>query len=224
MFNNELEFRLRYTLHEGRTKIFRRTFSYRTDYPVFHLKYTYGIKYHYSRVEAGIQVDRFFRNFGRTSFSLQGGYINRHIPVMMLFSQSYLNRNIFFNEESKQKFNAIVNQMYAANQYISGFLYHDFGSLLHRTKSKVFSPRIALAQSAGWSKLSHPNDHGGAPLYDMHEGYFESGVVVEDIIRINYFNVFYAGLGFALYGSYGGCVKSRFEHTLTPMARLSISF
>ena len=228
--HGELGFQLRYAVQEQRSKMFRRTYAFRTDYPVFYLKYGVGIPgapksgHYYQRVELGVQFDRFFRNFGRTSFSVWGGSVSKEVPVMMLFNQSYLYRSIFFNQESKSKFNVIVNQIYAANQYINGFLYHDFGSLLYKMKSKVFRPRFAIAQSAGWSWLSAPSEHGGTPLYDMRKGYFETGIVIEDIIRLNWLNFCYAGLGGALYGSYGGSVESPFTQTLTPMIRLSFSF
>ena len=230
LLNNELEIKMRYTVREQQTKIFRRTYSFRADYPVFYLKYAVGIpnlfanEYRYQRVELGVEFNRSFRNFGRTYLSLWGGMVSNQIPVMMLFIQSYLYRTLFFGEESKAKFNVIVNQTYAANKYINGFLYHDFGSLLHKTKSKIFSPRIAVAFSSGWSRLSTPEDHSGTLLQDMQEGYFENGVVIENILRLNYLNLFYFGLGGALYGAYGGSVEVPFVQTLTPMIRLSVSF
>jgi hypothetical protein len=210
--------------------MFTRTHSFRADHPVFFLRYAVGVpgvfksEYFYHRMEAGVRFDRFFRNFGRTSISLWGGGVSKHIPVLMLFNQSYVNRSIFFGDESKYKFNATVKQVYASHQYLNGFLYHDFGTLLYKTKSKLFSPRIAIAQSVGWSRLFHPEEHGGAPLYDMQKGYFESGVVIEDILRANCFHVFYFGFGGALYGAYGGSVEALFSQTLTPMIRLSVSF
>ena len=230
LHNSEIELIVRYSIHERRTKVFKRTHSVQADYPILSLKYAVGIpgvwkgEYFYQKVELGIEFDRFIRNFGRTFFCARGGIVSKDIPVMMLFNQSYLYRTIFLSAMSKYRFNAIVNQIYASNRYVNGFLYHDFGSLLYKTKSKIFAPRIALAQSAGWSWLSNPEEHGGEPLCDMHRGYFESGIVVEDLIRFNYLNLFYFGLGGALYGAYGGSVTTPFKETLTPMIRLSISF
>ena len=228
--NNEIAIMLRYTIHEQRTKLFRRTYSLRSDYPVFYLRYAFGFSslfqsdYHYQRVELGVEFNRFFRNFGRTYFSLWGGGVSNHIPVLMIFNQSYLSRTIFFGEDSKSKFNVISNQIYASNGYVHCFLYHDFGSLLWKMKSNWFRPRFAIAQSAGCSWLSNLEEHGGTPLMDMSRGYFESGVVVEDIIRLNYLNLFYFGFGGALYGAFGGSVATSLVQTFSPMIRLSISF
>jgi len=229
LYNSELEFRMRYAVHEKRAKLFQRTYPIQTNYPVFYLRYAVGLpkvlksEFFYQRVEIGMGYNRFLRNFGRLNISLWGGVVSRNIPVMMLFNQSYLNRTLFLNEESKSKFNVLVNQTYAANQYINGFLYHDFGSLLYKMRSKVFFPRLSLSFSAGWSWLFAPEEHGGTPLYDMRRGYFETGVVVEDILRINVLNLYYIGLGGALYGAFGGSVETPFDKTLTPMIRLSFS-
>jgi len=50
------------------------------------------------------------------------------------------------------------------------FLYHDFGTLLGKTQSKISRPRIAVAQSFGWSKLDHPEQHVSADfnILDKH--------------------------------------------------------
>ena len=230
LHNSELGVQLRYTIQERRSKVFRRTYASFTDYPVFYLRYAMGIPsvfesaYHYQKVELGVQFSHFIRNFGRTRISLWGGVVSNHTPMMMLFTQSYIGRSIFLTEETKSRFNVIADQTYAANQYVNAFLYHDFGTLLHRIKSKVFRPRIAIAQSAGWSWLSHIQDHGGEPLSDMRQGYFESGLVIEDLLRVNLLNVCFLGFGCGVYGAYGGSVDVPFEQTLTPMIRFSASF
>ena len=41
--NGELGLQLRYTVHEHRSKMFKRTYSFRADHPVFYLKYAVGI-------------------------------------------------------------------------------------------------------------------------------------------------------------------------------------
>jgi len=58
----------------------------------------------------------------------------------------------------------------------------------------------------------------------MRQGYFESGIIIEDIIRIKVFNMFFFGIGGGVYGAYGNCVQKPFEKTLTPKIRLSGSF
>jgi hypothetical protein len=127
--------------------------------------------------------------------------------------------------DSRIRFNALTGDLYASNQYLNVFLYHDFGTLLGKTRSKVFRPRIAVAGSFGWSKLNHPEYHVSADfnIFDMHRGYFENGLVIEDIIRIKTLNLFFFGIGGGVYGAYGGSVKKPFEKTLTPKIRVSVS-
>ena len=228
--NSQASIQLRYAVREQRSKIFRRTQTFRSDHPVFYLNYAVNMSdafaspRFYHNTELGMEFNTYFRNVGRTYFSLWGGLAGKDVPVMLLFGQSYLDRTIFLAETSKSSFNVITNQIYASDRYVHAFLYHDFGSLLYKSKSKIFRPRLALAQSVGWSQLTHPDYHGGRPLLDMQQGYWESGIVVEDIIRLNYLNFCYIGLGGGLYGAYGGSVELPFPQTLTPLIRLSASF
>jgi len=109
---------------------------------------------------------------------------------------------------------------------LNAFLYHDFGTLMFKKQSKVFRPRIAIAQSFGWSKLNHIEKHVSAKfsIFDMRNGYFENGIVVEDIIRIEIFNLVFFKIGGGVYGAYGGSVQKPFEKTLTPKIRMAASF
>jgi len=58
----------------------------------------------------------------------------------------------------------------------------------------------------------------------MRRGYFESGIVIEDLIRLELFNMFFLGIGGGVYGAYGGSVQKPFADTLSPKIRVSASF
>ena len=232
--NAEVGFRLRYAHNEERAKAFRRTQTVLTTFPVFFLNFSAGIPgflnstYQYVKTEAGLERSWYIRNLGTTTFSVWGGWIDRELPFPLMFTITDVEQSLFLTRvpDSRIRFNVLTGDLYASNQYLNFFLYHDFGTLLGKTRSKVFRPRIAVAQSFGWSKLNHPEQHVSADfnILDMHQGYFENGLVIEDIIRIKAFNVFFLGIGGGVYGAYGGSVKKPFEKTLTPKIRLSGSF
>ena len=58
----------------------------------------------------------------------------------------------------------------------------------------------------------------------MNKGYLESGLIIEDIIRIEYLKMFFFGLGGGVYGAYGNSVQKPFENTLTPKIRITATF
>ena len=231
--NAEAGFSMRYALNEERAKTFRRTTPmFTTRHPVFYLNFFCGIpdcydsKYQYIKTEAGIEWSKYIRNLGTTNFSIWGGWMNHETPFPLTFTVTDTEQSLFLLGYSLTHFNVLTRSVYAANQYLNVFLYHDFGTLLGKTQSKIFRPRIAIAQSFGWSKLNHPENHISADfkIIDMSRGYFESGIVIEDIIRLKIFNMFFFGIGGGVYGAYGGSVERSFEKTLTPKIRMTATF
>jgi len=232
--NTEVGVKLRYAHNEERGKIFRRTLPNFTTFPVLYLNVNLGIpdcfdnKYQYAKIEAGAERRWYIRNVGTAHFSLWGGWMKQDVPFPMTFTVTDMQQTLYLSSfpDWRSRFNVLTGTLYAANQYLNIFLYHDFGTLLGKTRSKVFRPRIAIAQSFGWSKLNYPELHisDDFDILDMHRGYYESGLVVEDIIRIEVFNMFFLGLGGGIYGAYGGSVQKPFEKTLSPKIRLSASF
>ena len=232
--NAEAGIRLRYAHNEERAKLFRRTMpATETRYPVIHLNVTVGIPdrcgstFRYLKAEAGVERNWYIRNLGHAFFSIWGGWIDGYAPLPMAFTVTGSGQSLYLsaNRDWRQSFNVLTGGIYSANRYLNFFLYHDFGTLLGKTQSKLFRPRIAVAQSFGWSKLDHPEQHFSADfdIFDMRRGYFESGIVVEEILRIELLKLCFIGIGGGIYGAYGGSVQRPFEQTLTPKIRLSIN-
>jgi len=231
--NTEAGFSLRYAFNEERSKIFRRSRPmFTTRHPVFFLNFYCGIadcfgsKYQYIKTEAGIELSKYIRNLGTTNFSIWGGYMNNETPFPLAFTVTDTQQSLFLTGYSLTRFNVLTRSVYVANQYLNVFLYHDFGTLIGKTRSKVFRPRIAVAQSFGLSKLNNSDRHISADfnILDMRKGYFESGIVIEDIIRLELFNMFFLGIGGGVYGAYGGSVEKTFEKTLSPKIRMTATF
>ena len=233
--NIEARLMLRYAHREDRVKMFRRTQTTFTTQPVVYCNIFFGIpdfwgsEYKYLKAEIGMERSWHIRNLGTATYSLWGGWMSHNTPVPLTFAVTDTEQSLFHtrgSHDSRKNFNVLTGDAYAANQYLNFFLYHDFGTLLHKTQSKVFRPRIAIAQSVGWSKLNSPQQHISAELniLDMNKGYFESGIIIEDLIRLEFMNTFFVGLGGGVYGAYGGGVQKSFEKTLTPKIRISASF
>ena len=232
--NAEAGFKLRYAQNEERMKMFRRTRTVFTTFPVLYLNFYYGIpdgfgsKYPYLKTEAGVERTWYIRNAGTSTLSIWGGWMNQNTPFPLTFTVTDMQQSLFLSRvpDWRTRFHVLTGNLYAANQYLNVFLYHDFGTLLGKTRSKVFRPRIAVSQSFGLSKLNHRDWHVSEDfdILDMQRGYFESGLVVEDIIRIEIFNLYFLGIGGGIYGAYGESVQKSFGKTLTPKIRVSVSF
>ncbi len=231
--NTEARLRIRYAHNEERTKLFRRTQTVFTTQPVIYLDLYWGIpdcfggKYNYFKTEASIERSWYIRNIGHTRLALRGGWISADVSFPLTFTVTDTEQSLFFYPQwSAARFNVLTGDVYSSDQYFDIFLYHDFGTLLGKTRSKLFRPRISVAQSFGWSKMNRPELHASSELdiLDMHKGYFESGLIIEDIIRIEFLHTFFLGLGGGVYGAYGNSVQRSFGNTLTPKIRITATF
>ncbi len=81
---------------------------------------------------------------------------------------------------------------FLADEYITVHLKHSFGTLL--VKGKHFHPKPALVSSAAFGRLSRPEAHRGLSFSPLGEGFFESGLRIDDI---------YANLGLGAFYRYG---------------------
>ena len=229
--NTEAKFRLKY-VH----KPYKRTLPLSTThYPIFFLNVRLGFPsdhigstYKYIKTEAGAEKSWNIRKIGVTTFSLRGGWMSNKMPYPLTFTVAAAGQSLFLTDNTnwRTNFQALTGNLYAANQYFNAFFYHNFGTSLFKTNSKIFRPQIAISQSFGWSKLNHPEEHISTKfnILDMQTGYFESGIVIDDIIVIKTFNLLSFKFGGGLYAAYGSSVQKPFEKTLTPKIRVVASF
>ena len=65
-----------------------------------------------------------------------------------------------------------------------------------------FCSRIVLCQNIGFCWLRHPNDHIGITANSMEKGYFETGLMIDNLIAAR--DLLAMGIGFFYrYGAYG---------------------
>lgn len=163
-----------------------------------------GGAYDFSRIE--IQWDHFIRwaGGGKTSYEVALGTADGNIPYPYMFngrgtlhphtvSQGILIQNYFQTMDLYE---------FASDQYAYLFLQHNLGRLTGN-RSKYFRPELSLIQNSGWGNLRQPQDHIGIPINTMEKGFFESGLVLNNLIRFKYVNLLYFGVGAGFFYRYG---------------------
>jgi hypothetical protein len=85
---------------------------------------------------------------------------------------------------------------FTSDRYTSLSISHSFGKLLFRSRN--FNPEPELVTNLGIGSLSHPENHSIESLKSFEKGYFESGLVLNKIIRFGI-----TDLGFAWFFRYG---------------------
>jgi hypothetical protein len=196
----------RWQFKEKYTRNYGQRISQGSKWPIVNVIYSRGLSgafgsdFSYNKVEAGVWFERYIKGFGKMRASFEVGFIDRSIPFSMNFSgRPSFNQN--FSVVIKETFQTMRFNEFSSDQYASLFFMHDFGPLLLRFK--YFKPEIRLAQAISYGSLRNRENHVGIPFKTLEKGFFESGLIIDNIIRINMFNTGYFGIGGGVFYRYG---------------------
>jgi len=175
-----------------------------TKYPIVWFQYTLGIKnflkgeYNYNRFDLKIRKTFNLKFLGKLSFQFNAGYVDVPIPVCNLYYGNASYRLVTFF--APFSFATMRMNEFLSSSYLALYLYHDFGSLLFRTK-KWFHPEFALAQNFGIGWLIDKERYASINnSKEMNLGYYESGLLINNLVNLKILNV---GIGaFYRWGPY----------------------
>lgn len=162
------------------------------------LKNTFGSPYNFDKLQ--LQFNGVYENtyLGETSLMLQSGYINGVVPVTELFN-IYGTGSSKVNLFTKGSFNTMEPNEFFCDRFFTVFFSHSF----HRKviDFRRYHPEIVVITNFGYGDLRKDNIQDFDIEYkDMSKGFFESGVILDNIIRRKYSKY---GLGiFYRYGAY----------------------
>ncbi len=197
---SEASFSMRYAYGEKLLRNIRSTISLGTDFPVVQFSAVHGFndflvgQYKYNRFDLKISKSLFTKYLGTTSFVLEAGWIDRDIPYVNLYNAKASFRP--FTLYCPGSFATMRMNEFASDRYASLFISHNFGTLLFR--SKYFKPEPELVTNLGIGLLSHPENHLKEDIQTFSKGYFESGLVLNRILRLGV-----TDLGLAWFYRYG---------------------
>ena len=97
---------------------------------------------------------------------------------------------------TENAFETMLPYEFFSDKYINIHFRHSFGSLL--LKVKKFEPEFIVTSSVGFGSLAHPDLHGGVAFKTMENGYYESGLIINNILKFNF-----SSFGVGAYYRYG---------------------
>lgn len=223
---SELTLSMRYAFRERIVESFGKRIPVESKFPVIELSYTEGIpnilgaELAYRKVEGQVSDEFVTKRFGTTRFLIRGGIAEGNLPATLLYHGSGgLNGDVFLYVENY--FQTMNPYEFLSDRYAQVFIYQDFGSLLF--KAPKFKPQISLAHAMGIGLLAQPAVHGGIEFRTMEKGFFESGLIVRQILRFNYLNIAYLGLGGGIFYRYGAYQHEDLKQNLAAKIVLSFS-
>ncbi len=226
--STEIRLKGRYAYKEKFVQSFGQLLSDGTEYPVIYFAYTKGLdlniqtaKYDYDKISLGIEKSFLIKNLGHTKILLEGGYMTGSVPYSYLFNGngSNANGNYIYVENT---FQTMGLYEFVSDRYVNLFFSHSFGSLLF--KRPKFKPQFVIFTNAGFGNLENRQQHSHLGFKTMEKGFYESGLLINNIVRINYYNIVYLGLGGGAFMRYGPYADSDWDRNLAYKLSLVLTF
>jgi hypothetical protein len=163
-------------------------------------------QFDFIKLETRLDHQFLTKAFGKTTLHLTTGILSGNAPYPYLFNArgSKYNNSVLNSVIAQNTFQTMGLYEFLADQYACLFLNQNFGRITGN-KSRYFRPELSIIHNMGIGKLSHQNRHQDIVFSSMEKGYFESGLILTNLIKINYMNLLYFGIGggsFYRYGSY----------------------
>ena len=165
------------------------------------LKGVFGSPYNFDKIELQFKGRKEFKYLGVTSVTAQAGYIHGVAPITELFNieSSGVNKFDIYCPES---FNTMRPDEFFCDRFAALYFSHNFKNLLFDFKK--FHPEIIVVTNIAFGKRNSDSDSqifrfsDSQISNDLSKGYYESGLIVDNIIRMLYMK-----LGFGTFYRYG---------------------
>ena len=178
--------------------------------PVFYVNFTRGFddvlegNYSYNKLGLKSVLELDFLKNGQLNLIGDVGIMTENTPYQVMFgapgSQTTLGSIIV-----KEAFQTMPLYEFVSDRYVNVFTEYYFGE--GRIKPGKFNPRLGLAWNMGWGLVEDKNVHGGVQIRDYPDGYFEAGVLFNNLLNINLYKYFYLNLGISVYYGVGSYIK-----------------
>jgi hypothetical protein len=193
--------------------------------PIINIIYKRGLNllnknsYQYNRIEASIDFTAYNGRIGQSNLRLASGFIDSSLPYGLLFTGEGSNSSdvpLLINNS----FQTMLPYEFLSDKYIHLFYSHNFGSLLINTNK--FKPQFVIVQNSGWGTLNNTT-YQGIDFKTKEKVYLESGLIINNIIKYNYINMFYLNVGIGGFYRYGYYGSDNFANNFALKLSMSIS-
>jgi hypothetical protein len=218
----EASFGFRFAYREKFLQTPRYKTSLGSDHPIVYAQVTKGLKdvaggaFDYMRYDMRVESSFLIREYGKTTLQLNAGLVSGDVPYSILYNGkgSYERYALMYGNTS---FGTMRMNEFLSDRYASLFFSHDLGSILFH--SEKFRPGLVLISNIGFGTLQHPYHHFNIPIRTMEKGYFESGLLINNLLRSELLGV---GVG-ALY-RYGPYALEETKENIAVKFTFSVNF
>ncbi len=178
-----------------------------------------AMNFNYTRFDFTAKLMRNHRYGGKTRLFLSAGWLEGLAPYGKLYNGRGASLTYYLVDDY---FQTMGLYEFSASKYASVFLQHNFGNVL--LNKKFSKPELVLYHNIGIGQLENQQAHIGFDLQAFDKGFTEAGLGLNNIIRGNYANVAYWGIGGGAFYRYGNYQFPNSENNLFWKLSFSIGF
>jgi Family of unknown function (DUF5686)/CarboxypepD_reg-like domain len=207
---SEISLGIRYAFGEQFSQVGRGSIITTIPSPTFALNFIQGVLYfpegktYYSKLNARVEYNLNTPNFGQTFINFTAGKTWGEVPYPYLYNGrggKAEDGNLIW---IANHFNTMGLYEFTSDQYTNLFVTHSFGSLLTKPKTKWFRPDVSVFQGVAFGSFTNDrNAHEGINFKTLEKGYFESGLMVDNLYRQRFMKLFYVGAGIGVFRRWG---------------------
>ncbi|MES2240573.1 MAG: DUF5686 family protein [Bacteroidota bacterium] len=182
-------------------------------FPKFSLQFTQSLgrlwdnNFDFSKFDFKTEYEKKYLNGQKTSLLFQAGYALGDVPLTHLYNSSPNNitketiiQRITFG--GKNSFETMFFNEFFSSKYAFFQFKHAFNRV---TLFKKVKPSLVLVSRMAWGDLEHPEQHVGIDFKTLNNGFFESGIELNQIFN---------GLGLTAFYRYGPNQLPKFEDNI----------
>ena len=216
---------LKYVFNEQNPSFLGETLNEINKIPVFEVGYTRGFDgilrggYAYDKWLFAAHQTMMIRRLGRINWRIEGGFVKGNVPLAKLFTLNQSSSGGLFFVYVPNTFQTFSDTTtWLSDKFLNVYIAQSFGNVLYR--SKWSSPQLSIAQNMAIGQLSNPQAHREIVFSTPTKPLIESGLILDNLLKINYINFGNLGLGVAVFYRWGTNLSS--VKRLNP--RLSLRF
>jgi len=196
----ELRLGIRFAPFEKKMRLSGRNIVLDQGPVVAWLSATKGLKgvlssdFDYWKVDLKVEGNFNVRRMGQENWQLNAGWVSEPLPYLKLYTPRANFQD--FSLYSANSFETMRTNEFLNRYFLALHHRHTFPAI--KTGTKYVRPQFVWANNMGIGWLTYPQMHYGLNIQDMRKGFFETGIVIEDLFRHNIM-----GLGVGVFYRYG---------------------
>ena len=99
-------------------------------------------------------------------------------------------------------FQSLPDTLFVADRFVNLYMSQEIGPVLY--KHAYSAPVLTLLHNVAWGEMREPGRHRDIGFLSASDPIAEAGIQLDNLLRFNYVNLAYLGVGGALFYRYNG--------------------